>query len=225
MTVLLTASQCEFGFPERKIAQADMFIVEQGTFNLLLGGNGAGKSTILATIGLELPLLKGTLQFSNIHNLSVRNRIGYVQQRVSVPQYLPINLNEFVMLGGTRLLNEKVITKSSLIEKAHSLLSELGLYDLRTSPIGQLSVGQLQRATIAREVLGEPLILLLDETTSGIDVKHQTSVMNILDRLRINSAIILATHDLHHVRSDVDWVYSIEDEALSRKTFAESRCC
>jgi zinc transport system ATP-binding protein len=222
---IISSSRCAFGFPERIVASAEQFQIEAGTFNLLLGGNGAGKSTILATLARELPLLSGVFIYAAQQGVSVRDRIGYVPQRVIVPQYLPMNVDEFVTLGATRVTPFFKSFSSATLQKRDSLIEELGLTAIRHERVSMLSVGQLQRATIARELLGEPQLLLLDETTSGIDVKHQASVMRVIQSITPTCAVLLATHDLHHVSLPVDWVYAIDDEQLTKKSFEESRCC
>lgn len=222
---IISSSRCAFGFPERIVASAEQFQIEAGTFNLLLGGNGAGKSTILATLARDLPLLSGNFSYAAHDGVSVSDRIGYVPQRVVIPQYLPMCVEEFITLGATRVTGFFEQFSSATLQKRDSLIEELGLSSIRSERVSTISVGQLQRATIARELLGEPRLLLLDETTSGIDVKHQTSVMRVIQAITPSCSVLLATHDLHHVSLAVDWVYSIEDEQLIKKSFEESRCC
>jgi zinc transport system ATP-binding protein len=219
------SAQCVFGFPQRVVATASDFHIPQNTFNLLLGGNGAGKSTILSTLATEIELMSGALSFSKDESVSASQRIGYVPQRVIIPQYLPITVREYILLGASRLTGIWNSFSKEVEDHASSLIHDLGLYEIESEVLSHLSVGQLQRATIARELIGQPRLLLLDETTSGIDVKNQSSVMSVIQNIKNHCSVLLATHDLHHISLPVDWVYVIEDEVLTKKSFEESRCC
>ena len=227
MPVVLTAHNTTFGYHGSPIVKTESALIfELGTFNLLLGGNGAGKSTVIRTLAGELPLLTGSLEFGNIDiHTSFKDRIGFVPQRLKVPVIMPLTVLEFVLLGAIRLLPGRVSYPKEIIQKADSLLNAVSLYPLRDVLLRHLSVGQLQRAGIARELLGEPVLLFLDESTAGVDREHQPHIFSLLAERKPNMAVILATHDLHHLSTDVDWVYNIDRGIISRATLGEVQCC
>jgi len=157
----------------------------------IIGPNGAGKSTILKVIlGLQ-QASSGEIQRKK--NL----QIGYVPQKFSLDPLLPLTVERFIRLG-------KAEKKFSLLE----ILAELGISHLRQNSIQQLSGGELQRVLLARALLGEPELLVLDEPAQGVDVLGQSELYQLLTQLKYSRgcSVLLVSHDLHLVMASSDKV-------------------
>jgi zinc transport system ATP-binding protein len=166
----------------------------------LIGPNGAGKSTLLNVIlGLIRPTSGSIKLFGSEVLPKNLKRVGYVPQRAQAqdPNF-PFTVFETVMLGRTAqsglLRRLDVRDKQKVVE----VLKLLGIYDLKNRKIGQLSGGQSQRVFVAKAIVAEPKLLLLDEPTSGVDETSKSEFYDILERLNkeMGLTIILSSHDI-----------------------------
>lgn len=165
--------------------------VAPGQIVTLIGPNGAGKTTLVrAVLGLLKP-----------HRGSVwrkpRLRIGYMPQKIQVDATLPLSVLRFLRLvpGVDRAA-------------ALSALQEVGAEHVIDSPIQTVSGGEMQRVLLARALLREPQLLVLDEPVQGVDVVGQTELYNLITRLRdrLGCGVLMVSHDLHLVMSATDQV-------------------
>ena len=169
-------------------------------FLTIMGPNGAGKSTLLKTILGVAPLEKGEVRVFGKdpyrQRREVVRRIGYVPQREKVNENVPLRAIDVVMMG---LLGEnlKPLKKSNLEEKALRALEEVGLLEVAYKPYRELSGGQKQRVLIARALVSDPELLLLDEPFSALDAHSSRVVADLLKKHNdMGKTIILVTHDL-----------------------------
>lgn len=165
--------------------------VHAGEIVTLIGPNGAGKTTLVRLLlGLLAP---GKGQVSRRRGL----RIGYVPQRLHVEPTLPLTVQGFLALG-TR-------TQRARYREA---LDEVGIGPLIDSPLQHISGGELQRASLARALLRQPDLLVLDEPAQGVDVTGQRELYRLIARLREQRgcAVLLVSHDLHLVMASTDRV-------------------
>jgi zinc transport system ATP-binding protein len=172
------------------------FSVEKGDFLGIIGPNGAGKTTLFQCILGILNNFSGEISLfgSNIkQNKKVLLRIGYVPQKKSVEQTFPATVSEIVSLG----VMGRDIKKES-IESAIDFV-ELGAY--RNKRIGELSEGQQQRVIIAKALVKQPELLILDEPTTGIDSVAQNKFYDLLTRLNKDRGITIvwSSHDMNAV--------------------------
>lgn len=166
----------------------------------LIGPNGAGKSTLLSVIlGLIKPT-SGSVSLLGSDDLAKNLKyVGYVPQKAHAqdPNF-PFTVFETVMLGRTArkgLLHRLgVMDKQKVIE----VMKLFGIYGLKDRKIGQLSGGQSQRVFVAKAIVSEPKLLLLDEPTSGVDVASKAGFYDLLERLNreMGIAIVLSSHDI-----------------------------
>jgi zinc transport system ATP-binding protein len=169
------------------------FKANQGDLLGIIGPNGAGKTTLFSLI---LGLLEGYQGKITLFNEDIRNnrkalkRIGYIPQKKNINQGFPATVEEIVSLGVlVRKTNKDVII---------SALKIVGLLEQKDKRIGELSGGQQQRVLIAKALVNEPELLILDEPTTGIDLETQDRFYTLLRKLNSerNITIILASHDL-----------------------------
>ncbi|MCX7116891.1 MAG: ABC transporter ATP-binding protein [Legionellales bacterium] len=169
--------------------------VKKGDFFALLGANGAGKST---TIGVITTLLTKSSGSISIHGFDLDKQPQRAKACLGlVPQ--EINLNIFETCEQT-LLNQAGyygIMRRQALPYAESLLAQLGLYDKRRSIVRHLSGGMKRRLMIARALVHQPKVLILDEPTAGVDIEIRRSMWDFLKRTNDQgTTIILTTHYL-----------------------------
>lgn len=169
------------------------FKADQGDLLGIIGPNGAGKTTLFCLI---LGLLDGYQGKIMLFNQDIRNnrkalkRIGYIPQKKNIHQGFPATVEEIVSLGALdRKANNDAITLA---------LKIVGLLEQKDRRIGELSGGQQQRVLIAKALVNEPQLLILDEPTTGIDLETQDKFYSLLRKLNSEKkiTIILASHDL-----------------------------
>jgi zinc transport system ATP-binding protein len=167
------------------------FSVEAGQIVTLIGPNGAGKTTLVrAVLGLLKPHRGKVWRKPKL-------RIGYMPQKIQVDATLPLSVLRFLSLvpGVDRAA-------------ALSALQEVGAEQVIDSPIQTISGGEMQRVLLARALLREPQLLVLDEPVQGVDVVGQTELYNLITRLRDRHGcgVLMVSHDLHLVMSATDQV-------------------
>ena len=166
----------------------------------LIGPNGAGKSTLLSVIlGLIKPS-SGSVKLFGTHVLPRNLKlVGYVPQKaVAQDPNFPFTVFETVMLGKVAQVGPLRGSGPEDRKKVEETLKLLGIYELKDRRIGQLSGGQSQRVFVAKAMVADPKLLLLDEPTSGIDAASKTEFYGILERLNkeMGITVILSSHDI-----------------------------
>jgi len=180
--------------------------VRKGEFIGIMGPNGGGKTTLLR-------LLMGFLT-PNRGRVSVQGRVGYVPQVHRTDRDFPITVQELVLLGALSQCGFWGYPKG-VLARAEALMEQLGLRDYRSKPFSSLSGGLAQRALLARALLGDPDLLLLDEATANIDLPSTKIIFELLRSLRGKKTILLVTHDLRAIIEWVDRVLCVQGEVSS----------
>jgi ABC-type Mn2+/Zn2+ transport system ATPase subunit len=166
--------------------------VREGSFVGIVGPSGSGKTTLLKTIAGTIHPLAGSISVD-------RKSVGYVPQVESVDWRFPLTVLEAVLMGR---VGARKVPWAGRAERDHArtVLDRLDLNGLCNRHIRDLSGGQQQRMFIARALVAEPRLLLLDEPTSGIDVATRHDIMHLLHELHHEGiAIVLTTHDLNGI--------------------------
>jgi ABC-type Mn2+/Zn2+ transport system ATPase subunit len=180
-----------------------------GEFIGVVGPSGSGKSTLLKAIAGSVEPIAGRIERDP--DLS----IGYVPQVETVNWYFPVTVREAVLMariGGRRL----PWPSAQEAVEAQEVLERLGLGGLANRHIRELSGGQQQRVFIARAMLGRPRMLLLDEPTSGVDVRTRHDVMHVIHDLHHEGlAIVLTTHDLNGIASHLPRLVCLNREVIA----------
>jgi ABC-type Mn2+/Zn2+ transport system ATPase subunit len=182
--------------------------VEKGEFIGIIGPNGAGKTTLLTVVNGLGKLVHGQAWVSGFpvngrNGIGLRKRIGYVAQVENIDPRLPINVRETVMVGcygRLGLLRRPTQAQCRNVDRA---LKMVGIAGLAQRPIGHLSGGEYQRAAIARALVQQPEIFLLDEPTASIDERAQREILSLIQVIHreYRMTTLFVTHDLRQLPS------------------------
>lgn len=191
MPSLVTLENVSISFDQRQVLSGVSLELHPGKILTLLGPNGAGKSTLVRVVlGLLAPS-------SGRVSRSAGLRIGYVPQKLYIDPTLPVTVERFMRLSrGAR--NQDILPALKRVQAGHLL----------TSPLQKLSGGETQRVLLARALLNQPQLLVLDEPTQGVDVNGQVALYDLINQLRheLNCAVLMVSHDLHLVMAKTDEV-------------------
>ena len=182
-------------YPDVKAIDDVSFTVNQGDFLGIIGPNGAGKSTLFASMLSLNTKYKGTIKFFGTDIRKSKNylkEIGYVPQKPIFEKNFPATVNDVVKMG---------LQKESDENKIDEILQQLWIHELSKKRIGELSGGQQQRVFIAKALVNNPKVLILDEPVTGIDQQSIDLFYSILKELnsKQNITIIWSSHDLDAV--------------------------
>jgi len=178
----------------------------------IIGPNGGGKTTLLKAI---LGILKPSRGQVRIYGKDVRESrkyIGYVPQRKDIPHNFPITVFEVVRLGryAKRGIGRRFNQEDD--EATISALKSVDMDGYKDAEISNLSGGQQQRVFIARALVNEPKLLLLDEPNIGIDVSVQRDFYSLLNRLNESMTILMISHDVTAISSYVKTIACLNKE-------------
>lgn len=178
--------------------------VADGEYLGIIGPNGGGKSTLLKAILGLVSISSGTVQVYGDGNKKSRKLIGYVPQFTSLDKQFPITLFEVVLSGCLKQgLSPFHRYTAKDKELASELLERVGLESLANRQISELSGGEFQKMLIARALAVNPKLLLLDEPTASVDAVSRDQIYGLLAELNKSMTIILVTHDLLAISSQV----------------------
>jgi ABC-type Mn2+/Zn2+ transport system ATPase subunit len=199
-TPLVEFDRATLGYGRRVVLSDLSFAIPQGDFLGLVGPNGAGKTTILRAILGTLDPLAGTV------TMAPGLRFGYVPQRDSVDYGFPLKVIDVVMMGRYDRIGVGRRPTAQDRERARDALSHVGIVGLADQSLASLSGGQKQRTLIARALVGEPNILVLDEPTNGMDLVSTTQILSLVRELheRDNLTVLMVSHALNEVANYVD---------------------
>lgn len=187
--------------------------VAPGQFVALVGGNGSGKSTLVRTVLGLTPVTRGQVSWfgSPLDDLTNWGRIGYVPQR-SVSTMANATVEEVVGFG--LLSSRRLFSRLSAAQRGRiaQTLERVGLSDRAKWPMGKLSGGQQQRALIARALVSDPQILVLDEPMAGVDLQTQQSLADLLGQLKAaGTALLVVLHEQGSLAPLVDETVALRD--------------
>ncbi|MBP2014721.1 metal ABC transporter ATP-binding protein [Anaerococcus degeneri] len=209
----------KFGYNENLILKGVNLDLDQGDFAVISGENGSGKSTLIKLILGELKKDHGSIILFGIDMEDFKNfdKIGYVPQvNEAIKVAFPVSAREYV---GLNLYKEfsifNTITKKSK-SKIENTFSTLKIKDLIDRPVNTLSGGQAQRVMIARAMVNNPDILILDEPTVGIDQKSKEDFLDLLVHLNTHHgiSILMITHEMDILGDYVDKVFKLKEGVI-----------
>lgn len=213
---LVRFSNVDAGYQRVPVLERVSLQIASGDFVGIVGPSGSGKTTLLRAMLGAVDVLGGEISIGGRGPGHPEARVGYVPQVETVDWHFPVTVEEVVMMG--------LAARSSLLPwhsrldraKAANVMSRLGIAHLRGRHIRELSGGQQQRVFLARALVSNPQLLLLDEPTSGVDIKTRDDVLHLLDELnRDGLTIVLTTHELNAVAAHLPWVICVNGSVIA----------
>ncbi|MBI5273017.1 MAG: ATP-binding cassette domain-containing protein [Chlamydiia bacterium] len=211
-TPAIQISSLFFSYEARPILQDIHIAIEQGAFIGIIGPNGGGKTTLLKLIMGLLQPDSGSIQLFGNPPIQARARIGYVPQAIHVDRDFPITVFDLVLLGyQTNTFKLPPHAKDAALY----WLEELGLIAYKSKAFASLSGGLAQRALLARALVADPSLLILDEPTANIDPHSRMQILSKLESFQAKKTLLLVTHDLKTIIEQVTRILCIQTQATS----------
>ncbi|MBI2866895.1 MAG: metal ABC transporter ATP-binding protein [Chloroflexi bacterium] len=203
-----------FGYGPTIAVEDITFSIARGDFVALIGPNGSGKTTLIKlAIGLEQPQRGRVFLFGQeVNRFKGWRRVGYIPQYASAFRVrFPATVGDVVAQGAYTGLDPLALFRTRIAEPVEDALHMVGMWDLRGRLISELSVGQQQRVLVARALVRQPELLILDEPTSGVDKSGQEQFYTLLRRLRETrgTTVVLVSHDVGVVLHEANKVACI----------------
>ncbi len=182
--------------------------LERGEFLGIIGPNGGGKTSFLRLLVGLLQPTSGKLQWTSV--ASPTPRIGYVPQKTLIEPHYPLSSIEVVRQGGEGGWPVFGARRKRLFQRAEELLARVGLTEQAQTRVVDLSGGQQRRLLLARALMNDPEILLLDEPTAGVDTRGQEQFCEIVHELsRQGITVVLVSHDIPLITKYADRIACI----------------
>ena len=201
------------------------FRLEPGTICALVGINGSGKSTLFKTLMGFLTPAKGQVRIGGepVAAAQKRNWVAYVPQAEEVDWSFPVSVYDVVLMGRYGYMNFLRIPRAADKRSVEESLRRVQMWDFRDRQIGELSGGQKKRVFLARALAQQGRVILLDEPFTGVDVKTEAAIVELLRELRAAGNIMLvSTHNLGSVPEFCDHAVIINRTVLAAGPIAES---
>lgn len=192
--------------------------IPAGVMCALIGPNGAGKSSLVkAILGLQSIQKGSEVKFFGKSFKEMKDQIAYVQQRKDVDWQFPISVREVVAMGRYPHLGFLKRLKPNDKTIIDEVLDQVGLTALADRQIGQLSGGEQQRAFVARAIVQDPQLYLLDEPFVGIDAPSEKLIIAVLQALKSKGkTIVIVHHDLQTLAQYFDWVVMLNKAVITQ---------
>lgn len=205
--------QVSFAYPLNPVLQQVSLAIYPGQFIGIIGPNGGGKTTLLKLILGFLSPSQGVVQVFN-QNPAERTKmplpIAYVPQALFCDRHFPISAEEVVLTGLCSRLPWYGRFRTADRRAAQGALEKIGLAHLSGCPFGKLSGGQAQRVLIARALVSDPKLLLLDEPTASVDHQAEVEIYALLEQLKGTRTILMVTHDLRAALEHVEALLCVQ---------------
>jgi len=196
---IIELEKVTFSYNGYSVLEDVSFAIQAGEFICVVGPNGGGKTTLLKIVLGLLKPRKGSVRVFGQPPELVRHRIGYVPQHAQVDPQFPVTALDVVLMGRLRSRPRFGFFSSRDKKAARGVLAQMELSGLEAQPFSELSGGQRQRVLIARALVDEPELLLLDEPTSSLDLHVENEFYELLREINKRLTILLVSHDLGFV--------------------------
>ncbi len=202
--IAISIENLYFSYEKNSILENVNLSILPGEFVGIFGPNGGGKTTLLKILMGFLKQDKGSIRINNKSPKFARSAIGYVPQIAKMDKQFPVTAAEVVQMG--------CLSKTGLLgflpplykQKSLDALEKVGMLSKKDSSFGKLSGGEAQRVLIARALVSDPEILLLDEPTASVDPSAEKEILSILATLKGKMTILMVTHDLQTILNQVE---------------------
>jgi ABC-type Mn2+/Zn2+ transport system ATPase subunit len=207
MTALVSFQDATLGYGRHAVLRGFNLDILDHDFLGIVGPNGAGKTTILRTFLGSLKPLGGSV------TIAPGLRYGYVPQREVVDTIFPLHVLEIVLMGRYDRIGLGRRPSASDRALALAALDRVGIAHLADHPLTSLSGGQRQRTLIARALVGEPNVLVLDEPTNGMDLVATTQILGLVRDLheRTGITVVMVSHALNEVANYVERIALVHE--------------
>lgn len=222
MESLLKVDNLSGGYGRTTVVKDISFEIHKGEFLGIIGPNGSGKSTLLRLMSRALAPQKGDILFEgkDIHRMNLKKlyqKMAFVSQNfLAGPSF---SVFEMVLLGRIPHLNRLQLETKKDFAAARQALVLTGTQEFKNKRVDELSSGERQRVMIAKALAQEPILLLLDEPTSNLDIGHQIQILDLLKMLnkKNNLTVVLVLHDLNLASEYCDRLILLDKGRVSRR--------
>lgn len=213
---LVVFDRVSTGYDRRSVLHDISLRLYPGQFTGIVGPSGSGKTTLLRALLGIVPVQRGDV---TVAGQPVRGRppagVGYVPQLETVDWNFPVTVEQVVLMG-LRATHRWPWPARSERQAVGALLERLGLAEYARRHIRDLSGGQQQRVFLARALISNPRLLVLDEPTASVDVKTRHDILHLLADLNSEGiTIVLTTHDLNAVAAHLPWVVCLNGHVVA----------
>ena len=203
---IIEIKDLSFSYDNQEVLKDISLDVEKNDFMAVLGPNGGGKTTLLKLIlGINKPT-KGSIKVFGTKPQKARSHIGYVPQYLNFDNNFPVSVIEVVLMSSLKTFSLLPWYSAKVKKDAMNFLKQMKIDKFANKRFGDLSGGQQQRVLIARALMNNPDLLILDEPTASVDIKVEEDVFEILKNLSKTITIIIVSHDVSFVSSYVNKV-------------------
>jgi len=200
---LVSVKDLDVQFGSRQVLRQVDFEIERGEIVTIVGPNGSGKTTLLRAIIGALSLYSGQI------TRAAQLKVGYVPQRLHIDGTLPMTVARFMDMPLAASRSDR-----------DAALNDAGVPNLASLQMSALSGGQFQRVLLARALIGQPNLLILDEATQGLDQPGSASFYRQIEKVRhtLGCAVLMVSHELHVVMSASDRVVCLNGHVCCHGT-------
>ncbi len=203
MTPIIEIEHLSAGYEGKQVLHDVNLTIYQDDYLGIIGPNGGGKTTLMRLIlGLMRPT-EGSIRYFRDGKEVKEITMGYLPQYNALDRQFPISVYEVVLSGLSKTKGLFCRYTKAQHQQVAATLEHLQLTDLKDKPIGALSGGQLQRVLLARAIVSKPDAVILDEPNTYIDPRFQKQMYEMLEQINHDCAIIIVSHDIAEVLSNV----------------------
>ncbi len=214
--MILNVNDVSFTYKSKNTLKHIQFSIKQGELTVILGPNGVGKTTLLKCLNGILSPQKGEIlvKGENITAMNIKEiarQISYVAQQSESAR---ITVFDAILMGRRPHINFRVSTEDLM--KVDAVIRHLNLSDLRLKYLNEMSGGELQKVCIARALVQQTDLLLLDEPTASLDLKNQTHILGLIRHIikDHNMAAVMTMHDLNAAMRYADNYIFLKDTTI-----------
>lgn len=220
MKNIISIENVSFAYNKENVLQDIILSIDEGDFVGIIGCNGSGKSTLMKLLIGQLNPSKGKIKLfsEDLDKSNNLNKIGYVPQiSLSSGANFPATVEEIVMANLYSKVGFMKFPKKEHKQKVKEALKIVNMQDYSKRLIGNLSGGQQQRVMIAKALVSDPKIIILDEPTTGIDAASEEQLYTLLERLNRESkiTIVIVSHDFAKISKYTNKIFVVENNKVS----------
>ncbi len=216
MSIPIKVDNLTLSYRQKPVVEHVSFELPNGSLTAIVGPNGGGKTTLIKGMLGLLPKDTGKVSFGDLNLKQARKQIAYVPQKGNVNWDFPTTVLDVAVMGRYVHLGWIKRPKASDIALAKDCLNKLGMSDYWDRQISELSGGQRQRVFLARALVQEPEILILDEPLQGVDILTEHKIIDILKQLQqTGKTILVVHHNIYNVASIFDRVILLNRQLIA----------